>query len=131
MDIFVDTLIGYLGEIVGIVIVTLVGIFASWLLSKMKQKKGLENITIATEQVLLAVQDTVWELQQTLVEGWKRGQDGKLTEEQVAELQQKVIEITLAKLSEPTLKLLNGAKTDVIALIRSAAEGCVLKLKEN
>ena len=130
MDIFIDTLIGYVTEIICLVIVTAFGIFGSWLLNKMKNQKGLENITIATEQVIKAAQDTVLELQQTLVMGWKNAQDGKLTEEQIEELQAKVLEITIAKLASPTLSLLLGAKVDVTKLITSAAEGYVLELKK-
>ena len=131
MEIFLNTLIQYLAEIIGIILVTALGVFGTWLLNKLKQKKGLENITLATEQVLTASQATVLELQQTLVEGWKRKQDGKLTPEQVEELKTKVLEITMAKLANPTLKLLEGAKMDVVTMITSAAEGYVLELKKN
>jgi hypothetical protein len=129
MELFFETLIQYLAEVVGLVVVTAIGIFGSWLLNKMKQNKSLQNITLATEQVFSAAQSTVYELQQTLVEGWKRNQDGKLTPEQVEELRAKVLEITMAKLAEPTLKLLNGAKMDVAAMISSAAESYVLEMK--
>lgn len=130
MEIFVNALIQYVAEIVGLALVTAIGIFGTWLLNKLNQKKGLENIALATEQVLDASQKTVLELQQTLVEGWKRAQDGKLTPEQIEELNKKVLDITMSKLAEPTLNLLNGAKVDVIALIMSAAEGYVLELKK-
>lgn len=129
MELFIETLIQYFAEVVGLVVVTAIGIFGSWLLNKMKQNKSLQNITLATEQVFSAAQSTVYELQQTLVEGWKRNQDGKLTPEQVEELRTKVLEITVAKLAEPTLKLLNGAKMDVAAMISSAAESYVLEMK--
>ena len=130
MEIFVNALIQYVAEIVGLALVTAIGIFGTWLLNKLNQKKGLENIALATEQVLDASQKTVLELQQTLVEGWKRAQNGKLTPEQIEELNKKVLDITMSKLAEPTLNLLNGAKVDVIALIMSAAEGYVLELKK-
>lgn len=130
MEIFVNTLIQYIAEIVGLALVTAIGIFGTWLLNKLKQKKGLENIALATEQVLDASQKTVLELQQTLVEGWKCAQNGKLTPEQIEELNKKVLDITMSKLAEPTLNLLNGAKVDVTALIMSAAEGYVLELKK-
>lgn len=130
MEIFVDIIIKYVAEILGIAIVTAIGIFATWLLNKMKQKKGLENITLATEQVLHAAQSTVLELQQTLVEGWKKNQEGKLTQEQIEELKDKVLDITMAKLAEPTLTLLAAAKVDLVAMISSAAEGYVLELKK-
>lgn len=129
MEIFMDTIIQYVAEILAIVVISSIGVFGTWLLNRLKQKKGLENITLATDQVLDASQKTVLELQQTLVEGWKRAQDGKLTEAQVEELKAKVLEITMAKLADPTLNLLTSAKVDVAALITSAAEGYVLELK--
>ena len=130
MDIFVNTFIQYIAEIVAVLVVTALGIFGTWLLNKLKQKKGLENIALATEQVLDASQKTVLELQQTLVEGWKRAQNGKLTEAQIEELKTKVIEITMKKLAQPTLNLLTAAKVDVLAMITSSAEAYVLELKK-
>lgn len=130
MEVLLNTLIGYVAEIICLVVITLIGIFGTWLLNKMKQQKGLENVTIATEQVINEAQNTVLELQQTLVEGWKRAQNGKLTEEQIDELKVKVIDITKAKLASPTLNLLLSAKVDVEKMIESAAEGYVLELKK-
>ena len=129
MEIFMDTIIQYVAEILAIVVISSIGVFGTWLLNRLKQKKGLENITLATDQVLDASQKTVLELQQTLVEGWKRAQNGKLTEAQIEELKAKVLKITMAKLADPTLNLLTSAKVDVAALITSAAEGYVLELK--
>lgn len=130
METFIEIVMPYIIELAAFVVIALLGIFGSWLLSKLKQKKGLENIAIATEQVLNASQKTVKELQQTLVDGWKRAQDGKLTPEQVAELKDKVLEITQAKLGEPTKNLLIAAKIDITTLITSEAEAFVLELKK-
>lgn len=130
MEIFMNTIIQYVAEIVAILVISAIGVFGSWLLNKMKQQKGLENIAMATEQVIEAAQITVRELQQTLVGNWKEQQEnGKLTAEQIAELKQKSIEITLKKLSEPTLKLLESAKIDVEVMITSAAEAYIDELK--
>ena len=115
MEIFMNTIIQYVAEIVAIIVISAIGVFGSWLLNKMKQQKGLENITMATEQVIQAAQVTVRGLQQTL--------------EQIVELKQKAIEITLKKLSEPTLKLLESAKIDVEVMITSAAEAYIDELK--
>ena len=130
MEIFMNTFLQYIAEIIAVLVVTALGIFGTWLLNKLKQKKGLENIALATEQVLDASQKTVLELQQTLVEGWKRAQNGKLTEAQIEELKTKVIEITMKKLAQPTLNLLTAAKVDVLAMITSSAEAYVLELKK-
>ena len=130
MEIFMNTIIQYIAEIVAILVISAIGVFGSWLLNKMKQQKGLENIAMATEQVIQAAQVTVRELQQTLVGNWKEQQEnGKLTAEQIVELKQKAIEITLKKLSEPTLKLLESAEIDVEVMITSAAEAYIDELK--
>ena len=130
MEIFMNTIIQYVAEIVAILVISAIGVFGSWLLNKMKQQKGLENIAMATEQVIKAAQITVRELQQTLVGNWKANQEnGKLTPEQIIELKQKAIEITMKKLSEPTLKLLESAKIDVEVMITSAAEAYIDELK--
>lgn len=130
MEIFMNTIIQYVAEIVAILVISAIGVFGSWLLNKMKQQKGLENIAMATEQVIKAARITVRELQQTLVGNWKANQEnGKLTPEQIAELKQKAIDITLKKLSEPTLKLLESAKIDVEVMITSAAEAYIDELK--
>lgn len=130
MEIFMNTIIQYVAEIVAILVISAIGVFGSWLLNKMKQQKGLENIAMATEQVIQAAQVTVRELQQTLVGNWKEQQEnGKLTAEQIVELKQKAIDITLKKLSEPTLKLLESAKIDVEVMITSAAEAYIDELK--
>lgn len=130
MDIFINMLIEYLAEVVAIIVIGALGIFGTWLLNKIKQKKGLENIAIATEQVIRASQNAVLELQQTLVEGWKSAQNGKLTNEQIEELKESVLEIAFAQLAAPTMELLTSAKVDITAMIISAAEGYVLELKQ-
>lgn len=130
MEIFINTIIQYVAEIVAILVISAIGIFGTWLLNKIKQQKGLENIAMATEQVIQAAQVTVRELQQTLVGNWKEQQEnGKLTAEQIVELKQKAIDITLKKLSEPTLKLLESAKIDVEVMITSATEAYIDELK--
>lgn len=130
MEVFMDIIIQYLAEFAALIVITLIGVFGSWLLNKMKQNKNLKNIALATEQVLNAAKQTVLELQQRFVEEWKSAQDGKLTSQQVDELRAKVIEITMAKLAEPTLNLLAAAKVDVLAMITSSAEAYVLELKK-
>lgn len=130
MEIFMNTIIQYVAEIVAILAISAIGVFGSWLLNKMKQKKGLENLALATEEVIKAAQITVRELNQTLVYNWKEQQEnGKLTAEQIVELKQKAIDITLKKLGEPTLKLLESAKIDVEVMITSAAEAYIDELK--
>lgn len=129
MEIILNTVIDYALEVLGILIITLIGYYGTKLVNKIKEKEGLENIALATQEVISAVQATVFELQQTLVKDWKKNQEGKLTEEQIASLKDKVVSITLAKLGTPILGLLEGAKVDIVVLITSSAEACILEMK--
>lgn len=132
MEIFMDVIIQYVAEIIGLVLITAIGIFGTWILNKINKNKNLENISLAMEQVTLATQETVRRLQQTLVEDYKEmSVDGKLTPEQIEELKGKVISITLSQLSDPTINLLTAAKLDVMNLITNAAEAYINEMKEN
>lgn len=131
MENILNMVIQYIAEIIALVLVSAIGFFGTWLLNKIKQKKGLENIALATEQVLQASQSTVLELQQTFVETWKKNQNGKLTEEQIKTLRDSVISITLSKLAQPAVDLLTSAGVDICSMITSSVEAYVLQLKEN
>lgn len=130
MNIILTNLINYAIEIVSLVIITGIGVLGSMLLNKLTQNKKLKNITIATGQLISAAQETVLELQQTMVYAWKENQSGKLTEEQKELLQAQLLEVTLAKLTEPTLKLLAGSKADILTMITSAAESYIQQMHE-
>ena len=131
MDIFIQVIIQYVAEILGLLIITAIGILGAALLNKLNQNSKLTNLAKATTQVISASQDTVRRLQQTFVDGWKENAvDGKLTPEQIVELKQKTIEITLEQLGQPVLDLLLAAKIDVEDLITNAAESYINQMKE-
>ena len=130
MDIFLNVIIQYVAEVIGLILVSLIGILGAMLLNKLKQNKKLQNITIVTKQVIYAAQSTVRRLQQTLVDDYKAAAiDGKLTPEQILELKQKTLEITLEQLGQPILDLLASAKIDVEAMITNEAEAFINQLK--
>lgn len=129
MDQILGILLDAATEIVATLVIAAIGLFGTWLLSKISQNQNLKNIAEASAQVIATAQSTVLELQQTFVMDWKAAQNGKLTEEQIDELQNKLIEITMAKLAEPTLRLLEAAKIDVLTMIVSAAEERVYAMK--
>ena len=131
MDTILNTIIQYVAEILGLAIATAIGILGTWILNKIRQNKNLTNISAATEQVITATQETVRRLQQTLVESYKEAQGGKLTPEQILELKQKTLDITLQQLGAPTLNLLAAAKIDVANIITNAAEAFINEMKEN
>jgi len=125
-----DILIEYGVNIAVYLIVTLIGVLGAWVSSKLAKKLELANIKAATESVVSATQTTVLELQQTVVDDLKAAaEDGKLTESEVAELGTKLLETTASKLSVPVIKLLEAAKVDLTALIKSTAEAYIKNMK--
>jgi hypothetical protein len=123
----IETIMPYALEIASTLLVTLISVFGAYLMSKISKSKQLQNIANATEQVISAAQDTVWELKQTIVDDLKK--NGKLTEEQIETLKNTLINSTIDKLSLPVLNLLRGATVDVNALIIGAGESLIAQLK--
>lgn len=130
MDMIFQIVVQYVAEILALVIISALGILGAFILNKIGKNKNLENIAEATSQVIGAAQETVRRLQQTLVDGYKEAApDGKLTPEQIMELKQRTIEITMETLSTPVLELLTRAKVDIEKLITNAAEAYINELK--
>ena len=128
----VGYLIEYGVQIAATLLITLIGVFGAWLTAKLAQKARLENINIATQEVIRAAKLTVGELQQTVVEDLKAASaDGKLTESEISHLGKSLITQTLEKLSEPAYALLKAAAVDVEALIVGTAENWINKLKND
>jgi len=125
-----DILIEYGVNIAVYLIVTLIGVLGAWISSKIAKKLELANIKAATENVISTTQTTVLELQQTVVDDLKAAaEDGKLTETEIKELGVKLLDMTASKLSEPVRKLLESAKVDLTALIKSTAEAYIKNMK--
>lgn len=130
MDLILQTVIQYVAEIIVLILISALGIFSTWILSKIKEKKNLTNISIAIEQVTLAAQETVRRLQQTVVDGLKElSPNGKLTPEQIQALKAQTQMIVREQLSQPTIDLLTAAKIDLEALITNAAESYINVMK--
>jgi len=127
MDIIMNTIIQYVAEIIGLLLVTAIGIGGTYLINKINKNKQLENISVATIQVISASQETVRRLQQTLVDNYKK--QGALTPEQIEELKKLTQEITLDQLGQPVLDLLEAAKIDVSSMITNAAEAYINEMK--
>ncbi|MGN1059483.1 MAG: hypothetical protein ACI4QW_03545 [Clostridia bacterium] len=117
-------------EVVAVLLMTLIGVLGTWLTMKVGKRAELTAINAAQQEVIRLAQITVGELQQTLVEGLKAGrEDGKLTKEEINMLGEKLLDGVIAKMSAPTAKLLESAAVDVTALIQSAGENWIAKLK--
>lgn len=119
-------------QILACLIVTLLGVLGTWVSAKIAKRNELTNIGIATNEAITAAQQTVFALQQTVVEKWKAASaDGKLTEEEVTQLGIMLVQKTMEKMSEPAKNLLRSAGVDIIAIIKDAGEAMILGLKQS
>ena len=85
---------------------------------------------MATDEAKDAAISTVLELQQTVVDGLKAAAvDGKLTKEEIAKLKNDLISMSMAKLSDTSVKILTAAGVDISAIIAGAAETMVGQMK--
>ena len=117
-------------QILATLLITLIGVFGTWLTAEIAKRNKLTNIGIATNEVIGAAQQTVLALQQTVVEKWKAAHaDGKLTEDEVKQLGVMLVEKTMEKLSDPAKKLLQSAGADITAIIKDAGESVIQSMK--
>lgn len=94
------------------------------------EQKNFQNIILAVSSVLEMARLTVGELKQDMVDRLKEiSETGKLTPEQVKEINNELLARTLKKLSEPTKNLLDAVGIDICALIMGAGEDWVRELK--
>ena len=126
-----DAIINVIAQVLATLLITLIGVLGAWLTAKIGKRVELSNINKAKDELILAAQQTVMELQQTVVEGLKDvAIDGKLSEEEIAELAGMLINKTKEKMSLPAIKLLEAAAVDVNALIRGAGEALINQMHE-
>lgn len=125
-----NAVIAMLVQICGELILAVIGIAAAWVLSKIAKSAELSNIHRAMQEAVAASEETVLELQQTVVEGWKAGHaDGKLTKEEIDSLNCQLVSKTLNKLSAPATQVLHAAGVDLSGIIRSSAEALIARMK--
>ncbi len=126
-----DAIINVIAQVLATLLITLIGVLGAWLTAKIGKRVELSNINKAKDELILAAQQTVMELQQTVVEGLKDvAIDGKLSEEEITELAGMLINKTKEKMSLPAIKLLEAAAVDVNALIRGAGEALINQMHE-
>lgn len=112
-------------------IVAVIGVAGAWLVAQIGKNEKLNTIKKATEALTGAAEQTVWELQQTVVDDLKAASaDGKLTKEEINMLAGRLYESTIDKMSESSLNVLQAAKVDINAIITGAAEALIAKIKE-
>lgn len=127
MNVIIETSVSILTNLV----VALIGIFGAWLVAQIGKSTKLNTIKKATEALTSAAEQTVWELQQTVVEGLKEASDdGKLSRDEIDNLAVKLYEGTISKMSEPSMNVLQAAQIDINAIITGSAEALIAKIKE-
>ena len=110
--------------------VTLIGVFGAWLLMQISKSQKLSTINTAVDELTGAAEQTVLELQQTVVDDLKAASaDGKLTKDEIDALGKKLIDGALAKMSGSAMDVLKAANVDVNAIITGAGEALIAKMK--
>lgn len=126
-----ELIIELVAKIVGMILVTAIGVAGTWLTAKIAKRNELANIADATDEAVGAAQRVVQELQQTLVEGMKAScEDGKLSESEIEQLSALLLNKAMAQISEPAKNVLAAAGKDVSAIIQSAGEAMILAIKK-
>lgn len=124
-----DTIITIVAQVIATLLITLIGVFGAWLTAKIGKRVELTNINKAKDELIVAAQQTVMELQQTVVEGLKeKAADGKLTDEEIEGLCLSLLTKTKEKMSLPAINVLEAAAVDVNALIRGAGEALIERM---
>ena len=126
-----ELIIELVAKIVGMILVTAIGVAGTWLTAKIAKRNELANIAAATDEAVGAAQRVVQELQQTLVEGMKAScEDGKLSDSEIEQLSALLLNKAMAQMSEPAKNVLAAAGKDVSAIIQSAGEAMILAIKK-
>ena len=126
-----DAIITIIAQVIGTLLITLIGVGGAWLTAKIGKKVELSNINKAKDELVEAAQTTVLELQQILVEKMKEAAaDHKLTNDEINELSVILVQRTKQKMSLPAIKLLEAAAVDVDAMIRGAGEALINRMHE-
>ena len=125
-----DVIIENIVRIVAALLMMLISVGGAYLTSLIARNEKLKSIGTATQQVIDAAIQTTGELQQTVVNDLKAASaDGKLSESDIQMLYHDVIDLTLDKLSMPTVNLLNSVGADIEAIIHGATEDWINTIK--
>lgn len=126
-----ELLLEYGLHVAATLLITLIGVLGTYLTLQLSKTAQLKNINDAQKELIRAAKITVEELQQTLVGELKAAsEDGKLSQQEIAQLRQKLLEKTVEKLSAPASALLAAACVDVEALILGVGESWIERLKQ-
>ena len=127
-----EALIEYGTRLLSSLIITLLGVFGTWLSIKLGQYAQLKNINAAQNDLIRAAKTTVGELRQTVVDDLKAAHaDGKLTPQEISQLGTALLAQTKAKMSMPAYALLEAAQVDIDAMIIGVGENWINNLKQD
>lgn len=129
MELIVNALIENGVQVAVSLVVALIGVAGTWLSIQIGKVKKLQTVKLATDEAKDAAITTVLELQQTVVDDLKAAAvDGKLTKEEIAKLKNDLISMSMAKLSDTSVKILTAAGVDISAIISGVGEALIQKL---
>ena len=124
--VIIETVVSVLANLA----VTLIGVLGAWLLMQISKSQKLSTINTAVGELTNAAEQTVLELQQTVVDDLKAASaDGKLTKDEIEVLGKKLIDGALAKMSGSAMGILKAANVDVNAIITGAGEALIAQMK--
>ena len=124
--VIIETVVSVLANLA----VTLIGVLGAWLLMQISKSQKLSTINAAVDELTGAAEQTVLELQQTVVDDLKAASaDGKLTKDEIEVLGKKLIDRALAKMSGSAMDVLKAANVDVNAIITGAGEALIARMK--
>ena len=106
---------------------TAICILAAWILASINRNLKLSCISRAVEELALSAEQTVLELQQTLVDDMKA--KGKLTSSDIKNLRISLLKKTKEKTSRTSLSILENADINIDALISGAGEATIERIK--
>ena len=125
-NIIIETVV----QIFAALLLMLISLLGTWLTAKLAKRTELANIAAATDEATRVAQQTVLELQQTVVDNLKEASaDGKLTKEEIAELRELLLDGAMDKMSDTAKNMLTAAGVDISAVIRGAGEAFIRQMK--
>lgn len=125
-NIIIETVV----QIFAALLLMLISLLGTWLTAKLAKRTELANIAAATDEATRVAQQTVMELQQTVVDNLKEASaDGKLTKEEIAELRELLLDGAMDKMSDTAKNMLTAAGVDISAVIRGAGEAFIRQMK--
>lgn len=123
MNAFFDVIIEFLIPIIAVAVVGAISVVGAHIAAILKEKFKLENTNIAVQAAVDAAKITVGELEQTIVKELRQHTaDGKLSQQEIACINNMLVTKTKEKMSDPAMDILHAANVDLTGLIMGAAE---------